>query len=307
MIWRKQFISAMFPKFLINNDNVKYIKDASLDRFSTFRIGGKAKHLFIVRDNINLLMVCYLSRLHNLKYKVIGLGANLLFDDDGYNGVIVVNKSDNIMSRDNHVFASRGASMGKLINRCKLRNLSGLENLSGIPSTVGGAVVNNLGAFDCSIADCIEQVECYKKSNLSKRIILKKDDCRFQYRDSIFKHKDYIITRVKFKLNYDNADEINNRITDIINKKSSSQPLNQHSAGSVFKRGKIIPAKVIDELRLKGEHIGGAMVSTKHAGFIVNTGNATSKDVLNLISKIKSQVKISYDEDLEEEIEFVHR
>ena len=286
-------------------NNFKFKKGVSLKDFCTFKIGGCAKFLFISTKTENLINVCLFAKEHNIKYKIIGLGANLLFDDLGYNGLIIVNKSDEILFRKNCVYVSSGTHVTNLIMKCCMRSLSGFESLAGIPSTVGGAVVNSLGAFETNITDYVEYVECYHKNDLTKKIRLSKDACKFGYRTSLFKNGDYIITKVKLKLFEDDKTLIQKRIKEAVEKKRITQPLDQYSAGSVFKRTNVIPAKVIDELSLKGTKIGGAEISTKHAGFIINTDNATSKDVKQLISLIQQKVKSATNEDLTPEIEFV--
>lgn len=286
-------------------DNFELIKDVCLKEFCTYRIGGSAKFLFTAEDTVTLIKVCLYAKTHNIKYKIIGLGANLLFDDLGYNGLIIVNKSNKILFRNNAVYCSSGVNVTNLIMKCCMRSLCGFECLASIPSTVGGAVVNSLGAFDTNFSDYVEWVECYHKSDLTKKLRLSNEECKFGYRTSLFKSGEYIITKVKLKLKYDEQSLIQKRIREAIEKKKSTQPLNFPSAGSVFKRGNIIPAKVIDELGLKGTKIGGAEISNKHAGFIVNNTNATSKDVKLLISYIQEKVKSATNEDLTPEIEFV--
>ena len=286
-------------------DNFEFESQVELKDFCTFHIGGSAKFLFIAKDISTLIKVCLYAKTHNIKYKIIGLGANLLFDDLGYNGLIIVNKTNKILFRKNSVYASSGVNITNLIMKCFARSLSGLERLAGIPSTVGGAVVNSLGAFETNFSDYVEYVECYHKSDLTKKLRLSKDACKFGYRTSLFKNNEYIITKVKLKLKQDAQTLIQNRIKEAVEKKKATQPLDQYSAGSVFKRGNIIPAKVIDELGLKGTKIGGAEISMKHTGFIINTTNATSKDVKTLIKLIQEKVKTATNEDLTPEIEFV--
>ena len=315
------------------------LKDVCLKDFCTFKIGGKAKFLFVATKIEDLIDVCLFAKLHNIKYKIIGLGANLLFDDLGYNGLIIVNKTNKICfalgdpstplrmtAKDNSnchseqtkcveeshkrsdkcfVLVDSGVNVTNLIMKCCERSLCGFECLAGIPSTVGGAVVNSLGAFDTSFSDYVEWVECYHKSDLTKKLRLSKDECKFSYRSSLFKCGNYIITKVKLRLFEDDKTLIQKRIKEAVEKKKSTQPLDKPSAGSVFKRSNIIPAKVIDELGLKGTKIGGAEISTKHAGFIVNSNFATSKDVKQLITLIQEKVKSATNEDLTPEIEFV--
>ncbi len=286
-------------------DNFVFESQVDLKNFCTFRIGGKAKFLFIATDTTTLIKVCSYAKAHNIKYKIIGLGANLLFDDLGFDGLIIVNKTNEILFRKNFVYVDSGTHTTNLIMKCYLRSLSGFERLAGIPSTIGGAVVNSLGAFDTNFSDFVEYVECYHKSDLTKKLKLSHKDCKFGYRSSLYKNGEYIITRVKLKLHKDDQTMIRKRITEAIEKKKTTQPLDQYSAGSVFKRGNIIPAKVIDELGLKGTKIGGAEISTKHAGFIINSQSATSEDVKTLIKLIQEKVKSATNEDLTPEIEFV--
>ena len=286
-------------------DNFKFKNDVSLKDFCTFHIGGSAKFLFVANNTEDLINVCLYAKLHNIKYKIVGLGANLLFDDLGYDGLIIVNKTNKILFKNNVIYVSSGVNVTNLIMKCCLRSLGGFECLAGIPSTVGGAVVNSLGAFDTNFSDSIEYVECYHKDNLTKKLKLSHDECKFSYRSSLFKNGEYIITRVILKLHKDNQILIRKRITEAIEKKRSTQPLDKFSAGSVFKRTNIIPAKVIDELGLKGTKIGGAEISMKHAGFIINSNSATSEDVKKLLSLIQEKVKSATNEELTPEIEFV--
>lgn len=288
------------------NNNIKFQQGASLKNYCTFRIGGKAKFLYIVYTTNQLLEMCKYCKKHNISYKIIGMGANLLFDDKGFNGAIIVNKSNNLTFENNSlIVADSGVNVSSLIVQCALRNLGGMESLAGIPATVGGAIFNNLGAFDCSISDHIEYVECYLKNDFENKIILSKNDCLFSYRNSIFKSNNFIITKVKFKLLNKPRSLIHQQILLYTEKKKQSQPLNYPSAGSVFKRCEIIPSKVIDELGLKGTCIGGAKISTKHAGFIVNTNNASSNDVKSLISLIKNKVYDETGKTIDLEIEVV--
>ncbi len=285
--------------------NFQILRNVNLKDFCTFHIGGSAKFLTSICSNTQLIEVCKYCKLHNIKYKIIGLGANLLFDDLGFDGMIIVNKTNEILFRKNFVYVSSGVNVTSLIMQCYNRSLCGFERLAGIPSTIGGAVVNSLGAFETNFTNFVEYVECYHKSDLIKKLKLTNEQCKFGYRSSLFKSDDYIITKVKLRLIKDDKTLIQQRIKEAIEKKTSTQPLDKFSAGSVFKRRNIIPAKVIDELGLKGTKIGGAEISTKHAGFIVNTQSATSKDVKELISLIQEKVKTATNEELEPEIEFV--
>ncbi|MBE5741570.1 MAG: UDP-N-acetylmuramate dehydrogenase [Clostridiales bacterium] len=285
-----------------NIKEIEIIDDADLKDFCTLKVGGKAKKLYIVYTIGQLLEVYYYIVSHNIRCKTIGLGSNLLFSSEGYDGAIIVNKSNNILYKKNTIYADSGVTLATLIHECQSRGLTGLENLAGIPSTVGGAVVNNTGAFGVEFGDCVEYVEAIYRN---KTLRLTKEQCKFSYRTSIFKSGDYIITRVKLKLTLDSKENITDRMISVLRQKSISQPLDYPSAGSVFKRGEFIPAKVIDTLGLKGVRVGDAQISSKHAGFIINTGDASSDDILSLIHLINEKVKSVYDKTFDLEIEIV--
>ncbi len=289
---------------LINGKDFCYTPNASLKNYCTFKVGGTAKHLIEVYNTDALIKVCYKCKLHNIKYKVIGMGANLLFDDFGFDGVIIVNKTKHVLFKKNCVYASSGVNISNLIVKCLNRSLGGFEKLIGIPATVGGATVNSLGAFDTNFTDFICQVKCLEIAT-GKIKILTNEKCKFGYRDSIFKAGEFIILSVKLNLNFMQQEIIKRNMQQALKRKTTSQPLNCPSAGSIFKRTSIIPAKVIDELGLKGLRVGGASVSTKHAGFIVNDGNASAADIVKLIEIIKQKVKNAYNVILPVEIEIV--
>jgi len=291
--------------FLMNKDlKIKILKDASLKNFCTFGIGGSADFVFIVENTFSLVKMIKYCKQNNIKFKVIGFGANLLFNDLGYKGAIIVNRTSKLRIFGKNAWVDSGVSVGQLIKKCIIKNLCGLENLAGIPSSVGGAVVNSLGAFDTEFYKFVDYVKCFNPDT-NKIVKLHAKDCAFGYRTSIFKDNNLIILGVKLHLNRDNKENITNRFQTALKQKISTQPLSNLSAGSVFKRTNIVPAKVIDELGLKGTRIGGAEISSKHAGFIVNLNSATANDVKDLINLIKNKVFEEIKQELETEIEFV--
>ena len=306
-----------------------YYKNATLIKFNTFRLNPKTDELYILYTPQSLYSVCKRCNTQNIKFKVIGMGANLVFPDSGFRGAIIVNRSDNLTFDVDSVIAESGVKLSNLIQKCYLRSLGGFERLVGIPATVGGAITNNVGAFDTSFADHIEWVKGFLTSNPDISFTFTNKECKFGYRDSIFKSGNYVITHAKINLKSLCPDVIRGNMIEGINKKKSTQPLDFPSAGSVFKRiylkseeseksnikthqnnenviAKIIyPAKLIDELGLKGLTVGGVQVSCKHAGFIVNIGGATAKDIETLTKIIKEKVFYATGIKLEEEIEFV--
>lgn len=283
---------------------IKQKKDVNLRNYCTIKIGGNAKILYEVDDLQSLEQVCLKCIAHNIKYKVIGNGSNLIFDDRGYDGSIIVNKASKITKRNCSLYISSGTRISSIISYSLKHGLSGLENFAGIPATLGGAIVNNMGAFNSDISNLIDYVVCID-TNTNKKIKLKNIDCNFKYRDSIFKTGRYIIMSAKLNLQTDNSTNIKQRICEAIKHKTSTQPLNYLSAGSVFKRGDLIPAKLIDEFGFKGHFLGGVMVSNKHAGFIVNFNNGTSEEFKMLASRIKQAIDSYYHTNLEYEVEFV--
>lgn len=299
------FLKRRFQMFLMNKElKIKILNDASLKDFCTFKIGGSAKHVFIVESAYSLVQICRQCKMQGIKFKVIGLGANLLFSDAGYNGGIIVNRTKTIKIMNTSVLADSGVNVTTLIQKCITKNLGGIEKLNGIPSTVGGAVVNSLGAFDTNFTDFVEYVLCYDPEN-DRIFKLKANDCEFSYRDSIFKRTNVVILQVKLKLYKTDCKVLQENAINAVQRKKLTQPLNTANAGSVFKRGNIIPAQIIDQLGLKGLRVGDAQISNKHAGFIVNLGSATAQDVKNLINEVKTRVYNHIGEELETEIEFV--
>lgn len=283
---------------------LEFYTNISLKNFCTFKIGGHAKYLFVAHTLNQLKSAIVWCKRKNVKFKVIGLGANLLFDDLGFDGAIIVNKANKIKIFGGNVWAFSGTTVAELILATKQHSLTGFENFAGIPSTVGGGIVNNLGAWGFDFGQNVEYVKLIDLKTL-KTTKLKKQQCKFDYRSSVFKNGDFVVLSAKFNLKKATKTEIENNLKTAITKKSASQPTDKPSAGSVFKRTSIIPAKLIDELGLKGKTIGGAQISTKHAGFIVNIGSATSKDVKNLIDLIENEIYLHYSATPIKEIEYV--
>ena len=152
-------------------DENLFLKNEDLKKYCTFKIGGSAKFLYVAKNINTLITVCKYCKLHNIKFKVIGLGANLLFDDFGYNGAIIVNRTNHMKFNGCQAYVDSGVCVSSLISKCIERNLSGIEKLSGIPSTVGGGVTNSLGAFGTNLYDYIDYVECYKFDDLNKNLL----------------------------------------------------------------------------------------------------------------------------------------
>lgn len=289
----------MFSKI----NNITYSPHELLSKHCTFKVGGNAKY-FISAHNIDALLdTLYTCKQHSINHKIIGNGSNLLFDDLGYNGAII-KYDDNFKQIKNGLLqASSGCSMAELIQYTQQYNLGGFEFAIGIPAQLGGAIVNNLGAYNMEISTHLQQVTILQNNHI---VYLNKNDCDFKYHSSNLQNSKSIILGATFNLPHQDKHISQEKALNYFTKRKNSQPLNLPNAGSIFKRTEeIIPAKLIDETGLKGLTIGNAQISTKHAGFIVNLGNAKCSDILNLIKIIKNKIYEKYSINLIEEIEYL--
>ncbi|MCE3019961.1 UDP-N-acetylmuramate dehydrogenase [Parvimonas micra] len=281
---------------------VKY--DEPLKNHTTFQIGGKCIALIEpkkVEDIIKAIKIC---RENNLKFFVIGNGSNLLVPDDGYNGVIIKIKSEfsNIQVEWECLIAHSGAKLSEVYTVAYENSLTGFEFASGIPGTIGGAIFMNAGAYGGEMKDIVESVEVLDLDNYEVKE-LKNEELDFSYRKSIIQRKNYIVLTIKLKLKKGNKEEIKAVYEDLRERRNSKQPLNFGSAGSTFKRPEgHFASKLIEDAGLKGYHINDAWVSEKHSGFIVNKGNASYKEVMELIEYVQKVVFEKFEVKLETEV-----
>ena len=291
-----------------NNIEEKIMFDVPMKNYTSFKIGGKAEKFLKIKNEEELKNAIKYARENNLKITIIGNGSNLLVLDSGIKGLVLKIEIDDlkIEKKENYVEVTVGSGYKTMALGAKLMNvgITGFEELSGIPGTIGGAIFMNAGAYGKEIKDINISTKCMDYDG--NIFILQNKEQEFEYRSSIFKNGKYIILETKLKLEYGKKEEIKNKINEFLSSRKEKQPLEYPSAGSTFKRQEgVITAKLIDECGLKGVKIGGAMVSTKHAGFIVNYSNATAKDVLNLIKYIKEKIYEKYGIKIEEEIRIV--
>lgn len=283
-------------------DTVYYL-NADMRKHTTFKTGGPAD-LLVEPKNITEMqkLMKYISK-EAIPYLVLGRGSNLLVSDQGIREVVIKigqNLSQCVVHNET-LEIEAGAALIDLAKEAQKYSLSGLEFASGIPGTVGGAVFMNAGAYDDEIKDILEEVLVLTASG--DLLIRKKEELELGYRSSIMQKNGEIILKASFKLQKGNQEAIEHRMNELKQKREKSQPLELPSAGSVFKRPLgHYTGKLIQDANLKGYQIGGAQVSQKHAGFIVNTGQATSSDVLNLIKHIQREVKNLFGVELETEI-----
>ena len=312
---------------------MEFQKNVSLKDYTTFKIGGRAKYFCIVSTKPGLVGAIKLAKKMKLPIFILGAGSNLLISDKGFNGLVIkiencklkVEFCDSRTKRkkktksSSHiknckVNAEAGVPLNKLVSVSAEKSLSGMEWAAGIPGTVGGAVYGNAGAFGKSMKDVIKTVTVLKipnsKSQIPNKFQTKKyknKECRFGYRDSIFKkRKDLIIISATLQLKKGKKKEIGNIMKEYLEYKKKTQPLNFPSAGSVFKNPKgFFAAELIEKCKLKGKKIGNAKFSEKHANFIVNLGGAAAQDVKKLINLAKKSVKNKFKVKLEEEIQYL--
>lgn len=274
------------------------LENVDLKKYNTYRIGGKARYLIKPYNIESLeLLINYLNN-NNIKYLVIGNGSNIILPDEDYDGVIILlsNLNKCIINKD-EVYVEAGEMLNVFVMNVVNNNLGGIENLCGIPGTLGGAIVQNAGCYGTNISDKLISVSYLENGKVFE---IKNSECNFSYRDSIFKsNKNKITLSAKFKFNFKNKDEMLSIIKENNQKRKNSQPLEYPNAGSVFRNPvNLSSGKLIDEAGLKGYNINDAYVSIKHANFIINRGNATSKDIIDLINYIKKVILEKYNIEL---------
>ena len=290
-------------KELYKDDSI--IVNAEMKNYVHFRVGGPADILLIPKHKEQVIKSIEICRKNNIPFYVVGNGSNLLVKDGGIRGVVIKLKElKNINIKDNILEAECGAMLKDISKEAQNNSLTGLEFSCGIPGTVGGAVFMNAGAYDGEISQVIESAEVIdEKGNI---ITLNKEELDLQYRSSIVMKMGYIVLSAKFKLKEGEGDKIKEVVDDLTFRRESKQPLEYPSAGSTFKRPTgYFAGKLIQDAGLKGYTIGGAAVSEKHSGFVINKNNATAKDILDLIEHIQKEVKEQFGVDLHPEVRII--
>ena len=275
--------------------NCSALKYEPLSKHTTFKIGGAADTYVRVSSLSKLSAIIKECRDSDVDFMIIGNGSNILAPDEGYHGVVIRLDGDfrkMSLVDDNTIYCGAGATLAALCKFALNCGLSGLEFAWGIPGTVGGAVFMNAGAYGGEMKDVVYSVSHLTPGGDTGRI--EKDDLEFGYRTSVYRSNNAIITGAVIKLKKDNPADIRERMDDFLGRRSSKQPLDFPSAGSVFKRPEgAFAGALIEQCGLKGHSHGGAQVSEKHAGFIINKQNATAHDVKALIREVQTKV---YDE-----------
>ena len=286
-------------------EDINFKENELMSSHTTFKIGGPAKYFFTPKTNEEIVKVINICRAHNIRYMIMGNGSNMLFSDEGFDGAIiqVFNNYNQIDVCQDGIYASAGALLSKIAAIAKDNSMTGMEFAAGIPGTLGGAVVMNAGAYGGEMKDIVEYVDILEADGKVKRYSC--EDMGFGYRKSIVT-EDKIVLGAKLKLANGDKEAIQARMDELKEARTSKQPLDLPSAGSTFKRPEgYFAGKLIDDSGLRGYKRGGAMVSEKHCGFVVNYDNATCKDVLELIKYVQDVVEEKYGVRLEPEVKII--
>lgn len=286
----------------------KILYNEEMKKYTTFKVGGKAECLVKIDNIKDLKSILRFVNENGVPLTVLGNGSNVLVSDKGIKGITIIIKIEKIDIKEKNekveITVGAGEKIGKLGVLFLKNEITGFEELSGIPGTIGGATRMNAGAHGREIKDIVKIVKCVDNKGNEKEFT--NEQMEFGYRTSILKKEKYIVTEVKIELEKGNKEEIQNKMNEYAKYRKEKQPIEYPSAGSTFKRGKdFITAKLIDDAGLKGYSIGGAQISTKHGGFIINKGNATAKDVMELVQYTKDQIYSKFGKIIELEIELI--
>lgn len=288
----------------LGSDNVKLQEPMS--KHTTFRIGGPADFYLCPHSTKEVQQAVQICKEENLPYFILGNGSNLLVSDKGYRGVIIQlwkNFSD-ISVKDCCITAKAGALLSKVAAEALEEGLTGMEFASGIPGTIGGAVFMNAGAYGGEMKDIIKEVKVLDDQGEVR--VLSNEEMKLGYRTSIVKEKGYTVLSAVLQLKKGDVSVIRETMEDLKNRRTSKQPLDMPSAGSTFKRPEgYFAGKLIMDSGLRGFSVGGAQVSEKHCGFVVNKGGATAEDVTALIREVQRRVKEKFGVELETEVRFL--
>ncbi len=278
--------------------------DEPMSKHTSIKIGGPADVYAKLKSIENISKILKIVKEKNIPITILGNGTNILVKDNGIRGLVIrICDESYKMISDTEIEVSSGMLNAKLARILQEKELSGFEFASGIPGTIGGAIRMNAGAYGGQMQDIVKSTKYIDLDDLEVKE-LKNSEQQFSYRKSIFSDGNKAILSAVLKFTKGSKEEIQNKMNDNLMQRKEKQPIDKPSAGSTFKRGSdFITAKLIDECGLKGYKIGGAAISEKHAGFVVNLGGATAKDVLELCDIIKKTVYEKFRKEIELEVE----
>ena len=294
-------------------ETIDYKKDETLKKHTTMRVGGNAKYVFFPTSSDEIKAIISYCKDNNEKYILIGNGSNIIFSDKGYDGIVIKLSANmsKISAEGERIYAEAGAVLSKVANLARDNELAGMEFAAGIPGTIGGAVSMNAGAYGGEMKDIIEYVDILEDGNIVR---YDNADMKFGYRRSIVNDDEHdisenverIIIGASIKLSKGNKKDIEAKMEELKEKRIEKQPLEYPSSGSTFKRPEgYFAGKLIEDAGLKGYRVGGAMVSKKHAGFVINYDNATAEDVIRLIDDVRDKINEKYGVELSPEVKII--
>lgn len=293
---------------IIPQENI--LEDEPMKKHTSFKIGGNAEFFVKVETLEQLQKILEFTQKNDIQLTVVGNGSNLLVKDSGIRGIVAkisiqgINININTTDGKVEITVKSGTPIGFLAQKLYQEEITGFEELSGIPGTIGGAVVMNAGAHGKEMKDIVTEITAIDYEGKIHKFTNK--EAEFDYRKSMFSNEKYIIVEAKLELQKGKKEEIKEKMDTYQQYRKEKQPIEYPSAGSTFKRGEdFITAKLIDELGLKGFQVGGAQVSEKHAGFIINKENATADDVLKLTQIIKEKIYEKYGKKIELEVKII--
>ena len=291
----------------LESENIEYRQNEPMRAHTTFKIGGEADIFIIPASPAALISAVKKCTGLEIPYFILGNGSNLLVSDGGIEGAVIsLSGINGISAEGEKITCGAGAMLSSVCLKALSLSLTGLEFAYGIPGTAGGALYMNAGAYGGQMADVIESAECLTATGEIKT--LKKEDMRLGYRSSVFKNGGLIIISLTLALKKGDKTEIKAEMDELLNRRKQKQPLEYPSAGSTFKRPEgYFAGALIEKNGLKGLTVGGAQVSEKHAGFVINRGGATAADVKALIGKIQKKVFENDGVMLEPEVIFTGR
>lgn len=302
MKWNTSFyenIEKIVPK-------ERLLFEEPMSRHTTFRVGGEAECMVLVEKEEELLKLVPFLNQTGQKFFILGNGSNLLVGDKGYRGIIIKlgEGMDQITVEGTRIRVQAGALLSKTAAAARDAGLSGMEFAAGIPGTIGGGVVMNAGAYDGEMKQVTESVKVMDTEG--RIMVLDNDTMEFGYRTSIIKNRSFIVLEIVLQMKEGKKEEIQAKMNELMEKRQSRQPLSYPSAGSTFKRPEgYFAGKLIMDAGMRGYRIGGAQVSEKHCGFVINTGNATAADIREVIEEVQERVKERFHVTLEPEVIFL--
>ncbi len=284
-------------------DETSIYKNEPMKKHTTFRVGGPTDYFIVPKTTEEVQEAVALCKEMSLPYYILGNGSNLLVSDAGYRGVVIqiYKEMGSIQVQGEQIRAQAGALLSKIGSIALAESLTGFEFAAGIPGCVGGAVVMNAGAYGGEMKDILETVTVLTPEG--EVLTLKNEELELGYRTSIIAKRDYIVLEAVFKLQKGNQQDIKACMDDLRMKRTTKQPLEYPSAGSTFKRPEgYFAGKLIEDAGLRGFTVGGAQVSEKHCGFVINKGEATAQDIWNLMQQVSQIVWDKFGVKLEPEV-----